>query len=242
MRSHQVVETEALILQRTPYSESDWVVCLFAECSGKISAITPGARKSKRRYAGGLEPFHGLTVQLRSPSRGELFQLQSSEIAHPRHNLVSNLNAMRSAACVFRWLRRALPPMVADSEAWSLTQTWLDALDNVPPNSSRLADARSAEFGLRLLSLLGWALQLERCVRCEKSCPSNRPAYLNLAAGGIVCRACGGSGLILDPTLRAQLLSLDDNPLLGDESGPNVLRIVDDAFALHAGIDKTQTR
>lgn len=241
MKSHQVVETEALILQRTPYSESDWVICLFAECSGKISAITPGARKSKRRYAGGLEPFHSLTVQLRSPSRGDMFQLQSSEIAHPRHNLVSSLNAMKSAARVFRWLRRALAPMVADSDAWSLTQTWLDALDNAPPSSSRMADARSAEFGLHLLSLLGWALQLERCVRCEKSCPPNRPAYLNLAAGGIMCRACGGSGLILDPMLRAQLLSLDENPLLGDESGPNVLRIVEDAFALHAGIDKNQT-
>ena len=241
MRSHQVVETEALILQRTPYSESDWVVCLFAERWGRISAITPGARKSKQRYAGGLEPFHGLSVRLQSPSRGDMFHLQSSEITHPRHTLVSSLNAMNSAARAFHWLQRALPPMLPDSGTWALTQTWLDALDNVSPTSARLADARAAEFGLHLLSLLGWALQLERCVHCEKTCPSNRPAYLNLAAGGIVCRSCGGSGLILDPTLRAQLLSLDDNHLLDDKSGPNALRIVEDAFALHAGIEKPQT-
>jgi DNA repair protein RecO (recombination protein O) len=230
------LETEALVLHRIAYSESDWIVSLFTEASGRVSALTPGARKSKRRYSGGIEPFHGLFVRLSPSARGELQHLHDSEIARPRHGLVASLNAMKAAASVFAWLRKGLTPMLPDASIWGMTQAWLDALDLAPPCSARSADARTAEFGMRLLSALGWELQLQRCVRCDKECPPSRPAYLLLSAGGIVCRSCGGAGLLLDSGLRASLLSVSQEQSLDDESGSKVLRIVEQAFAQHAGI------
>lgn len=232
-----MLETNALVLHRVAYSESDWIVTLFTEVAGRVSAITPGARKSKRRYAGGVEPFHGLLIELSTSSRGEMQHLLRSEISHPRHGLVSSLSAMKSAACAFGWLSRALVPMAPDQSIWSLTHGWLDALDRTRPETSRHADARAAEFGLRLLTALGWGLQLQRCVRCDRECPTNRPAHLVLPAGGIVCRSCGGNGTLLNASLRLQLLSVIHEQTLDAENGPHALKIVEAAFAQHAGIE-----
>jgi len=233
---HGGFETPALVLHRVAYSESDWIVSLFTEASGKVSAITPGARKSKRRFLGGLEPFHGLRVRLSHAARGELLHLQNSEIIQPRHGLVSSLNGMSAAACALGWLRRGLVSMLPDANVWSMTQAWLDSLDVLPPATSRMAEARTAEFGLGLLAALGWELQLEHCVRCNRGCPASRPAYLMLSAGGIVCRSCGGTGVLLDPVLRTQLILGRRERSLDEESGPKALRIVESAFAQHAGM------
>jgi DNA repair protein RecO (recombination protein O) len=121
--------------------------------------------------------------------------------------------------------------------AWELAQAWLDVLDAQPPTSSRSAEARAAEFGFRLLGILGWGLQLQHCVRCQKFCPPERSSYLVLAAGGIVCRACGGTGLVLEPGLRERLLATESDQFLDEETGAKALRLVEAAFLLHAGID-----
>jgi DNA repair protein RecO (recombination protein O) len=166
-----------------------------------------------------------------------MLHLLGSDITEPRHNLVTGLGAMNAAALALRWLRRALPPMLSDERIWVLTQTWLDLLDARPPANARAADARAAEFGLRLLGFLGWALQLERCVRCGTVCPPGRSSYLVLSAGGIVCRACGGAGLILEPTLRAQLVALEGELFLDEDLGAKALKLLEGAFSLHLGIE-----
>ncbi len=240
--ARQVIEAEALIIQRTPHSEADWIVSLFTDAVGKVSAFAPGARKSKKRYAGGLEPFHNVSVQMRPPRRGDLLHILDASITHPRHNLVANLMAMHAAGRGLIWLRQAFPPMLPDTRAWILVQAWLNLLDDVPPSDWICVDARLAEFGLRLLKILGWSPELQRCVRCGKQCPTGASAYLNLKLGGIVCRACGGTGSIIAATLRASVLALDndDTQQLDCTIGRDALHIVEDTLETHAGIEQTQ--
>src|SRR5579872_6900527 len=47
----------ALVISSVDYGEADRIVTLFTEEHGKLSAFAAGARKSKRRFAGALEPF-----------------------------------------------------------------------------------------------------------------------------------------------------------------------------------------
>gem|GEM_PF-6329058 len=47
----------ALVLRALPYGESDQVVQMLARGRGRIAVFARGARSSKRRFGGALEPF-----------------------------------------------------------------------------------------------------------------------------------------------------------------------------------------
>lgn len=235
----QVVETNALIVQRSPYSEADWVIALFTAKFGKVSAIAPGARKSRHRYSGGLEPFHTLSVHLRMNVRCDLLHILDASIDQPRLRLVESLKSMQAAGIGLSWLRRALPLSVPEPSTWILIQSWLDRLNADPPTNQLTLDTRLAEFGIHLLKALGWCPELERCVRCGKVCPDGASAHIDLKLGGILCRACGGMGAVIAPVLRASLISLyqDEMHVLCSDLGREALRIVEGSLEAHVGIE-----
>jgi len=235
----RVLQTNALVLQRTAFGEADWIVSLFTQDLGRVSALARGARKSQRRFAGGLEAFHDLLVQLKSSRSDDLLQLADAKITHPRHRLASNLVAMQTAGKGLNWLRRTLAPKLVDAQAWQLIQRWLDVLDTSPPSKESEAEARLAEFGLKLLSVLGWSLVFDKCVRCNKPCPPNGSAYVSPRDGGVVCRACGGHGPVLTAALRhamsrASQLGFGELPT---DQGASALHIVERALLSHAGVE-----
>ncbi len=235
----RTVQTDALVVRRTPYADADFIVTLFTSQLGKVSAVAASGRRSKRRFAGGLEAFHNLTVQLRTTRGDDLMQLIDASITHVRHGLAAHLLAMQTAGKALNWLRSTFPPKVIEPQAWPLIQNWLDALDASPPNDRVVADARLADFGLKLLTVLGWSLELTKCVRCGKLCPPHSAAYVSPNHGGVVCRACGGGGSLVDASLRssmAQASALGSAMLCTDPSAV-ALSIVEQALLSHAGIE-----
>lgn len=236
MPGRQTLSSEALLLHRVAYAESDWVVTLFTEKLGKISAITRGARQSRKRFAGGLEPFHNVVVQLWNHTGKDLVHVLGSEISRPRHNLVSQLQAMQSAATGCAWIRRIIPEAQPDPQAWLLTQRWLDDLDAAPSSTSLELDSHTASFGLRLLQALGWGLELSECVKCGKPCPPDSSAYVSPRSGGLVCRACGGAELVLGATTRKhlQMTVMGQPQQLPPAEVELALSLVEHAIRLHA--------
>ncbi len=235
----RTVETEALVVKRLPYADADWVVTLFTHKLGKVSAVASRARQSKHRFAGGLEAFHNLTVELRSTRSDEMLQVIDASIIRARHGLASQLVAMQTAGRALNWLRRAFPPRIIEPQAWWLVQNWLNTIDAAPPKDRPEADARLAEYGLQLLVVLGWSLELSKCVRCNKACPPHAPAYVNSRHGGVVCRSCGGAGPLMSSSLRRNMqrvACLGATGLSREESG-DALRVVEHALESHAGIE-----
>src|SRR2546428_10830208 len=55
-----------------PYGESDRIVTLNAEQHGKITGIAKGAKNSRRRFAGTLEPFVRVHVVFRQRAGSDL--------------------------------------------------------------------------------------------------------------------------------------------------------------------------
>ncbi len=49
------IATEALLLRRVEYGESDLVLTLLTQKVGKVSALARGARKSSKRFGSALE-------------------------------------------------------------------------------------------------------------------------------------------------------------------------------------------
>ncbi len=232
---------EALVLRRVPYAESDWILSLLTRTEGQVPAIAQGARASRRRFAGSLEPFHEIRCRWVRPRSGELVRLRDAQLSRPRHQLVSSLPAMLAAGTGLGWTRRALSPFTAEPAVWRVVGAWLDGLDASPPATSEVADARLGDFGLALLTALGWGLELSSCVACTRPCPSQAPASIDPRRGGLICRSCGGAAIRLEASLRQRMLLASRTGevavLPGD--APVVLGIVEAALKIHVGIDDT---
>ena len=59
------LKLRAIVLRTVDYGESDRVVTLLTAERGKLAAFARGARASRRRFGGALEPFTLLAVEAR---------------------------------------------------------------------------------------------------------------------------------------------------------------------------------
>jgi DNA repair protein RecO (recombination protein O) len=148
------------------------------------------------------------------------------------------LTAMTVAGRALSWVRRSLPPHTPEPAVFFATEHLLDQLDEFPPNSTSVGEALLAEFGLNLLSHLGWALELSRCIRCGRPCPQGVPALLDPRRGGLICRNCGGGPYRISATLRNIMLEASRGTLAALSGGDasTVLDIVEDTLAHHPGV------
>jgi DNA repair protein RecO (recombination protein O) len=228
------------LLRRTAVREVDLIVELFTEDAGSVSAIARGARRSSPRFVA-LEPMHLLKVSLEVAPARELATLTEASLERPRLTLTSSLARMDAAGRALRWVRRAAPPRSPEPAMWTEIEALLDRLDDPTLEEGR-ALGLTASFGLRLLAIAGWALELELCVRCGKACPPGVSAIIDVHAGGAVCRACGGVGPKLRAPLRAAMSAAakgDADALSDPRDAQTSIALVDAALEAHVRGDPT---
>jgi DNA repair protein RecO (recombination protein O) len=229
-----------LVVRVVPYGEADAIVTLFTEQLGKVSALGRGARKSVRRFAAALEPMHGLRVTLQEKSRSEMFGLQEASVVAPRTHILRDLDRMEAAGQALRWVRAGSPPRTEEPEVFAELTHLLDRLND--PLDSLSPRAHLAGAGLRLLRHFGYGLELDHCVRCFRPCDIARSAFVDAAAGGLLCQACGGGHSPLHHLLgapqrtRLSAAAAGSDAALEDEDAALAKKLVDEALAAHAGV------
>jgi DNA repair protein RecO (recombination protein O) len=234
--------TPALLVRQVAYGESDVIATLFTESDGKLGVMVRGGRKSSKRVGGALEPFHTLEARIEDRG-GELATLREARIVQVRAGIVATLEAIDAAGMALRWVRHVCPPRTREPETWATLIELLDALDAANGTSPKVA---LAQGGLRLLSDVGYALDLERCVQCGKECPPARSARVDPARGGLVCSTCGAlsshRGVVISAELRAKAIAATNRTLdpipMTDADADAILALVDAAMAAHAGFDR----
>ncbi len=225
------LRTDALLVRRIPVGDADWMVTLFTEARGILTAVARSARKPSKRVAS-LEPMHLLRVSLDEREGSDLGLIIDASIAHPRMHLVVSLAPMEAAGRALRWIRTVAAPGTREPALYAILNELLDAFDD--PSLGSL-DAHLATSGLRILAIIGFALVLDRCVRCGRPCPMNAPSCLDPLLGGLVCRACGGARLVVRADLRARIESAiaGDDDALRDEDARIVIDLVDAVITAH---------
>ncbi len=227
------------MVRTVPYGESDVVATALTLAEGKVALMVRGARRGARRVGGAMEPFH--TVRLAYDDQGgEVSPLREAEIVRVRAGILGRLEAVEAAGVALRWVRHLCPPRTPEPSAYATLVAFLDALDDPSTDPRRELAAAS----LRLLSDVGYALEFERCVRCGKPCPQDRPGAFDPARGGLVCRACGGAGRVVSAELRAMAVRLQagEGGELTSSQADAMIALVDAAMAAHAGFDPSTGR
>jgi DNA repair protein RecO (recombination protein O) len=205
--------TPAIVLRAVNYGESDRIVTLFGRDTGRVSALARGARKSQRRFAGGLSLCALGTAALRERPGAELATLERFDATEAHAALGSDVARMAHAAYAAELVGKLCAPHQVETKVFDWLAAFLALLD---------ADGASAErlrvFEIGLLRDLGFGPVLDTCAACGGEAYEGRAAAevafrWDPDRGGAVCTACARGGRPLQPAVREALIRLALTPL-----------------------------
>ncbi|MFN7130579.1 MAG: DNA repair protein RecO [Myxococcales bacterium] len=175
-----------VVLSAVDYGDSDRIVTFLTDDRGRLSAFARGARKSKRRFAGALEPFTLLTLQL-AESRGSVHRLDGVEVLDGFGELRTDIGKVARAAYACELMRELCREQEPHPDLFALLVRFLQALAR--EGAASLALMR---FELLALGMAGLMPTLEACGRCGDAATDD--ALFDPEHGGLVCPSCALRG------------------------------------------------
>ena len=206
-----LVTTRAVILQTYRYSDTSKILRLMTRDRGPRSALARGALRPKSRFGGVLEPFAEGVATLYEKENRDLHTLSAFELIRERQALGRDLVRFTGASVLCELVMR-LAPAHRDDRLYAALLSGLDALLEAPRGEERATALRRV---WRLVSVLGFAPDLVRCLECGRRIPAGEGADFDFGGGGLRCRSCSGrEGLSAEELATVRALAV------GDQSGP----------------------
>ncbi|MDI7267842.1 MAG: DNA repair protein RecO, partial [Myxococcota bacterium] len=171
--------TEAFVLRRIPYGESDLVVHFATPVAGRVACFARAARSSRRRFPSGFPTLALLEVRIGPPPRPEgLRGIHECSVLRPNLGAASDLRRFAAACLLIEIARDTIPEDHPEPEAFGALDAYLRSLDEAPFDAAGLLAAE-----MRLLAPLGHAPQIARCVVCDRIAPPRRAAFFDHRRG-----------------------------------------------------------
>ncbi len=177
-------KTRAIVIKSMNLSESDRLVTFMTENQGKIKCVAKGARKIKNRFVGTLEPMSMIHLIYFGKEHQNLFRLNHSDIIESFQTIRDDFNKLYTGVYFLDLIDSMILEGHRDKKIFALLHQSLVAL-----NQQEELEPLLRLFEIRLLSLSGYAPQLDHCVLC-KSPPQNGMMFFSYAHNGILCNAC----------------------------------------------------
>jgi DNA repair protein RecO (recombination protein O) len=193
----------AVVLRAVDYGESDRVITLLSRERGKVSAFARGARASRRRFGGALEPFTLVAAEARSRAGSDLLSLESVAVGRGFGGIRGDLARIACAGYAAELARELVRDQQPQEELFDLLVAYLAALDGAPAIPAAL---RAFELGA--LRIAGLMPRLDGCARCGEPLEPAGPSRFDPAHGGALCRSCGAAASPGAPTLAPETVRL----------------------------------
>ena len=186
---------QGIVLESKPLGEANLMVTLLTSDDGKLRAVARGARKTTSKLVGHLEPLTSVEMSL---NRGADFhyvsQVQVLDGFLPLKAGLGGVTRGLYLAELASWYA------VEEAPGTSIHNLLLDALRVLPQCNN--PDVVLRCFEMQLLKVSGFMPELHACVECaEELLPRNH--QFSPEAGGVLCRQCRPSNVVIRP------LSLD---------------------------------
>lgn len=178
------VRHDAIVLGTVDLGEKDRIVRLLVASEGRVSALARGARGSRRRFGGVLDPGNRVTALLRS-GQTDLWHLEEATLrgpVPPREDLARTALGLYGCETVSDFSEAHPEPRLYGQLETLLS---LAATPSWRPGSA----ARNA-FEAKVLTFAGFTPVLLACTRCGEALADR--VRFDPAAGGAVHRDCGG--------------------------------------------------
>jgi DNA repair protein RecO (recombination protein O) len=231
--------TEAVVLRSLRFSEADRILHLYTQDRGRVGAIAKGARKTRSRFGGRLEPLSHVELVLHE-GRGELQTVTGASLV--RSHAAVRDDARRSAVGLVaaEAVLRLFPEQERNDRVFMALTRFLDLLDEADGGTQRAElDPLGLAFQLKLLWLAGYLPHVGSCAECGASGPIT--GY-SPQAGGAVCANCGNGSLTLSSDGLAAIDGLLRMPLsdargagVSERGARDALAVVSASYEFHGG-------
>lgn len=177
------IATPAFVLRTRPYGESDLIVTFITEQHGKLTGIGKGAKNSKRRFPGTLQPFLHVRIVFTQRPTSDLAFLLRCELIEALRGLTTDVDRFAAGSYVLDLTDRMVIGRESGAEVYTLVRDALGLLATGAPLDPLL---RALE--MHLLYASGWAPVFDRCRGC--GAPADTVLFLSVERGGLLCRRC----------------------------------------------------
>ncbi len=176
--------TEAIVIGGHNLGEADRIIPFFTRRLGKIRAVAKGARRVRSRFGGTLELFTlGQLVFFEWPNR-TLHTINEFSVIEPFAPLKADLDRLSRGAYLVELAGGAVEEGDPNEEIFNLLRDTLTLL--VSYDDPRLLRT----FEIRLLRIVGYLLELYRCLVCRSLLRQTNELVVSPAQGGLVCPNC----------------------------------------------------
>lgn len=204
--------TKGITLTSYDYKDNDKHIVLYTAQYGKITVLARGIRKAKAKLKYASHPFCFGDFQLNN-TRDRYTLIGCSQI-ESFWELTQDVDRYYGGCVMVDSVASICQEGQANSQVLLLLLQYLKALD-----SGVNVLVAVVAFLLQLLQIEGYQLNVDRCNVC-----GNKPSYLDLHIGGVVCGDCRTASSITMPTRVVTVLKLlSDMPTnkLGNLNIPN---------------------
>jgi DNA repair protein RecO (recombination protein O) len=201
-----LVSTPAVVLQTYRYSETSKIVRLATRDLGVQSAIAKGVLRPRSPFGAALETLSEGVAQLYHKDNRELQTLAAFDVQQLRRDLAGDMGRFAGAAALAEVILKMAPPAPLPAAY----DTFIQGLDALAQATPAQADAVAVRWLWLLVGVLGFAPQLDTCVR-DGAAVSGTVAF-STDEGGVLCGKCAGPKPTtrLPPQAYSDLMALND--------------------------------
>jgi DNA repair protein RecO (recombination protein O) len=205
-----LVTTPAVILATHRYSETSKVVRLATREHGVQSAIAKGALRPKSRFGAGLQVLSEGQAQILFSDRRDLHTLTAFDLTHLPTSLSAQVPRYAAATALGEVMLRCAPPD-PHPDGFEVLRLGIRKLEVADTGELAAQGIRSI---WHLVSTLGFAPAIDRCVRDGREIPEGELTFSS-TDGGALCPGCalGTEYPRLPSEARAALRALCDPDL-----------------------------
>jgi DNA repair protein RecO (recombination protein O) len=235
------LKSEAVVLRSLRFGEADRILHVYTLAQGRMGVIAKGARKTKSRFGGRLEPLSHVELVLHVGS-GELATLTGADLVRSHASAREEPYRLSVGLIGAEAMLRLFPEQERSDHAFTALTRFLELLDDLPVRRTRPElDSLGLSFQLKLLWVAGYLPHLGSCAECGADGPF---VGFSASAGGVVCRNCAAAtaAIVLTPDGAAGLEGLLRQPLADAVDSPvsprgarDILAAVTASYEHHGG-------
>ncbi len=200
MTAPRIYKTEAIVLKHANFGEADRILTLCTPNMGKLRALVKGARRSRSKLGGHVEPLAHCSLVL---ARGRNLDIVTQcQIIESFLSIRSDLRLTAEALYLVE-LADAFTPEHAEN--YQVYKQLLDALHELGQVRRRKEAVSSMQhfmlfrfFELQLLAHVGYQPQLRDCINCRVSIQPAENLF-SYSGGGVLCPNCAHTEPVVQP-------------------------------------------
>lgn len=185
-----IYQTKGIVLSRRDHKEADRWYCVFTPEHGKVEFLARGGHKALAKLTPHLEMVAVVDLML---VHGRAYQIVAGvERREAFSSIYTDLLKLVLAQNALHLVDIGTRADENDSNIYDLLFAWLTFLNKDSVISQERAGFLLGAFALKLLMLVGYRPELNRCLACRDQISSGQYQWHGLK-GGVVCLNCAHS-------------------------------------------------